>query len=77
MLNVPLLFEENSLNLNEKLFLVFLKAGTFLSPHCLYWMFKEARTLDVDLIYSDHDYITEDGKRCNPYFKPDFSLEFL
>lgn len=72
-----LLFEENSFNLNERLFLVFLKAGTFLSPHCLYWMFKEARNLDVDLIYSDHDYITEDGKRSNPYFKPDFSLEFL
>ncbi|MEM1668687.1 MAG: glycosyltransferase family 2 protein [Thermofilaceae archaeon] len=72
-----LLFEENSFNLNEKLFLVFLKAGTFLSPHCLYWMFKEARNLDVDLLYSDHDYITENGKRSNPYFKPDFSLEFL
>lgn len=30
-----------------------------------------------DLIYSDHDYISDDGKRHTPYFKPDYSPHTL
>ncbi len=71
------LIEGKSFNPNEKTFFVFLKSGTLLSPYCLYWIYKEAKTLDVNLIYSDHDYLTDDGKRWNPHFKPDFSIEFL
>jgi len=32
---------------------------------------------EIDLIYSDEDKITENGTRCNPFFKPDWSLDLL
>lgn len=31
----------------------------------------------LDLIYSDEDKISTDGKRCDPHFKPDFSIDTL
>lgn len=31
----------------------------------------------ADLVYSDEDKITMDGKRCNPFFKPDWSPDLL
>jgi GT2 family glycosyltransferase len=36
----------------------------------------EARS-NLDFIYSDHDWINESGVRTEPYFKPDWSPEFL
>ena len=32
---------------------------------------------DIDFIYTDEDKIGDDGKRFDPHFKPDFSLEML
>lgn len=32
---------------------------------------------DCDVIYSDNDERSADGKRCNPHFKPDWSPDFL
>ncbi len=32
---------------------------------------------DVGLIYSDEDKLDMQGRRCDPFFKPDFSLELL
>jgi len=31
----------------------------------------------IDMIYSDEDKIDVDGRRCDPHFKPDFSLDTL
>ena len=31
----------------------------------------------IDFIYSDEDKINLDGKRCDPHFKPDFSIDTL
>ena len=49
-----------------------------LTPDALYWV---ARTLqshpDAGVVYSDEDKIGLDGKRCDPYFKPDWSPELL
>lgn len=33
--------------------------------------------LDADIIYSDEDHITANGKRIDPYFKPDWSPDLL
>ena len=32
---------------------------------------------ETDMVYSDEDKITMKGKRCNPFFKPDWSPELL
>lgn len=61
----------------KKTYFLFLKSGTVLSPHALYWIAKVAKVSNADLIYTDHDYITLENERVNPYFKPDFSLEYL
>lgn len=61
----------------EKTYLIFLRSGTVLTSHALYWIAKEAEISEADLIYTDHDYITSENKKNNPQFKPDFSLEYL
>ena len=45
-------------------------------------LFECARAINSkekpDMIYSDEDKITEDGKKhCEPYFKPDFNIDLL
>lgn len=76
-----ILSEDNFENLNDHLsddmYLIFLPAGTTLSAHALYWLAEEIERTNSIFIYSDHDYLGEHGKRFNPYFKPDFSAEFL
>lgn len=32
---------------------------------------------DADFIYSDEDQITADGRRCHPFFKPDWSPDYF
>ncbi|MDW7998700.1 MAG: glycosyltransferase family 2 protein [Thermodesulfovibrio sp.] len=69
---------ERLINLiSENAYFIFLKAGIILPIHSLYWIAKEAESSDIDLIYTDHDYIDYENKRFNPCFKPDFSLEYL
>lgn len=38
-------------------------------------LIKKAQELNADLIYSDIDHITRDGKRVAPFFKPDFGID--
>lgn len=69
---------KNLINLSlENTYFIFLKSGTVLPPHSLYWMAKEAEISDLDFLYTDHDYIDFENKRFSPCFKPDFSLEYL
>ena len=49
-----------------------------LAEHALYWVASEIiRHPDAGLIYSDEDKIDEKGRRCDPYFKPDWNPELL
>lgn len=49
-----------------------------LAEHALYAMARASlERPDADVIYSDEDKIQADGKRINPFFKPDWSPEFF
>jgi glycosyltransferase involved in cell wall biosynthesis len=49
-----------------------------LSVDALYWVARALQSNpDAGVIYSDEDKIGLDGKRCDPYFKPDWSPELL
>jgi glycosyltransferase involved in cell wall biosynthesis len=55
-------------------FLAFLDHDDQLSEHALYMAVVELNTsADADLIYSDEDKIDEEGRRYDPYFKPDWN----
>jgi GT2 family glycosyltransferase len=59
-------------------FLAFMEAGDRLAEQAL---FEVAMTLDAhpdaDIVYTDEDVIGDDGRRCDPVFKPAFSLDLL
>jgi len=59
-------------------FVAFLDHDDELAPFALY---EAARVLnelpETDLIYSDEDKIHPSGKRCEPFFKPDWSPDLL
>ena len=49
-----------------------------LSADALFYIVKEINDFpETDFIYSDEDMIDRKGKRFDPKFKPDFSLDFL
>ena len=49
-----------------------------LSPDALYRVVELiGEGLDVDVLYSDEDRLTADGRRILPFLKPDWSPEFL
>ena len=49
-----------------------------LAEDALYWVAKFLQSsADAGVIYSDEDKIGLDGKRCQPYFKPDWSPELI
>lgn len=53
-----------------------LKAGCRVAPHALHWFAAVVtRGNEAALLYSDHDHLGEHGERCEPRFKPDWSLE--
>ncbi len=60
-------------------FIAFLDPGDVLAPDALYEMVKALNeNPEYDLIYSDEDWISEDGKeRFSPFFKPDWSPDLL
>lgn len=48
-----------------------------LSPDALYEVVKNLQGTKYDLIYSDEDKLDMQGKRCEPFFKPDWSPDLL
>ena len=49
-----------------------------LADHALYLVVEEInRHPEAELIYSDEDKIDKKGRRCDPYFKPDWNPELL
>lgn len=60
-------------------FLTFVDQDDTLSPDALFEVVKALNAdKDIDLLYSDHDILSNDGqRRFNPLFKPDWSPEIL
>ena len=48
-----------------------------ITPDALYEMVKAINEQNAEFIYSDEDFMTEEGECTNPHFKPDFSPDLL
>jgi GT2 family glycosyltransferase len=59
-------------------FTVLLDHDDEIPEHALYMVVEELNSHpETDLIYSDEDKIDEQGERCGPHFKPEFSPDLL
>ena len=59
-------------------FIALLDHDDTLAPFALFELASCLRTQpDINIVYSDHDYLDEQGLRCNPLFKPDWSPEIM
>lgn len=59
-------------------FVALLDCDDELPPAALYWVADTVNRIpDVCLIYSDEDKIDEDGRRFQPYFKPDWNESLM
>jgi len=67
-----------ALNLATGDYITFLDHDDLLPPFALFEVVKAINeNPDVDVIYSDEDKIGLDGKRFDPYFKPDWNPDLL
>ena len=58
-------------------YVTFLDHDDALQPFALHYVVEACQEDSVDVLYSDEDYLSPDGERCGPTFKPDFSPELL
>ena len=59
-------------------YLVFLDHDDTISPNALYEIVKVLnKNRQIDYIYSDEDKLSKQGRREDPFFKPDFSYDML
>ena len=59
-------------------FIAFLDHDDELAPFALFEIVKVLNKMPaIDIIYSDEDKIDAYGRRCNPFFKPDWSPDLL
>lgn len=60
-------------------FVALLDHDDVLAPHALASVVAllNAREGALDVVYSDEDKLDEDGRRCDPYFKPDWSPDLF
>lgn len=55
--------------------LILLRAGDMLAPHALYWFAAVARSdPGCAMIFADEDRLDAAGRRCDPQFKPNWSI---
>lgn len=67
-----------SLTVASGTYIMMLEQEDMLSPLSLYSIAREInRYPESGLLYSDEDSIDKDGKRENPYFKPDFNYDLF
>ena len=67
-----------ALKLTNGEYIALLDHDDLLPENALYEFVKAINEENMpDFLYSDEDKITDEGKRYNPYFKPDFSPETL
>lgn len=63
-----------ALNISNGDYICFLKPGDEIAPFAFYEITKLLNEHhDLQIIYSDEDTIDKNGKRTNPFFKPDWS----
>jgi GT2 family glycosyltransferase len=68
----------DALSLASGTFIALLDADDVLPQHALYWVAREIiEHPDADLIFSDEDKVNEQGKRFDPYFKPDWNQALM
>ncbi len=59
-------------------FVVLLDHDDLLSERALYEIAAELNLHpEIDVVYSDEDQLDADGRRLNPYFKPDWNIELM
>jgi O-antigen biosynthesis protein len=63
--------------LAEGEYLLFLRSGDRLAPAALYYIVEALQHTVSDVIYFDHDFIDQSGRRMRPVFKPDWSPHLL
>ena len=69
---------ELALTLVEAGHMAIMGQDDLLTPDALYWLAKTIRQYpDAQLIYTDEDKIDLQGKRYEPYFKPDWNSELF
>jgi GT2 family glycosyltransferase len=67
-----------AIGLGDGEFIGFLDHDDELAPDALYWLVKLLNEHPkADVIYSDEDKLNLVGKRCDPFFKPDWSPDLL
>lgn len=68
----------SALEMATGVFSVLLDHDDELSEHALYFVVRELNLFpETQMIYSDEDLIDEKGRRSNPKFKPDWSLDLF
>jgi GT2 family glycosyltransferase len=58
-------------------FVAFLDHDDVLAANALGRVVEALRTSGADLAYTDHDYLSPDGRRCSPFFKPGWSPDLF
>lgn len=58
-------------------YIVLLDHDDLLAPNALHEVASEIRNHSVDFVYSDSDKLDEEGRRCEPFFKPDWCPEAM
>ena len=59
-------------------FVALLDHDDVLAPHALYMVAHAVNAYpDADVFYSDEDKLNAAGRRCDPYFKPDWNRELF
>lgn len=59
-------------------FVVFIQSGQRLATNALYEFASAVNQYpDIDLIYGDEDFFSERGKRHTPFYKPDWSPDYI
>jgi FkbM family methyltransferase len=67
-----------ALNFAKGEFVAFLRAGDILAEHALYEVAVALEGADwIDILYTDHDQLSPDGQRSDPWFKPGWDPDLL
>ena len=70
--------ETSEITFQGKEFIIFIRAGDVLRPYALFEIAQRLNIKrDIDILYADHDYLLSDGKRVDPFFKPDWSPDLF
>lgn len=66
-----------ALRLASGRWVAFLDHDDLLHPHALAECAAKLQSSDAEVVYSDHDILDTQGRRCHPFFKPDWNLDLF